>query len=380
MFESYSPRVDVYRSGLNLEVSASGTSPAAGSRRLSSFEGKGASQEGSEIRGSSSVERVNWWTRVWRLVLLQTRHGAKSNAPGDNATLPPGTNSVIWHPPGSAPNIAGYTVGGGMLYLGTASSNPIDVCVIDTEAEVGGGLPEEAQEPRWISYADMSPHSRLDYVRWLAAGKCDPLADAGYLRLYLLGLERRLIVERATGLERDLILGEVLRFQTCYGGYPSLAEAARRLADAAEALRLLDGEAVVGGYEPELDVPLGSMPPLLGLTLAMQVEAGCPLNFSLAIAGFIGLPGHVVPRNAFVIDRARKEFLEAFRKRFNQRFPEGWRLRKVKGPRIKLNYEVALTGVTVNLVSGVEAGGLPNVEALDWSEMTELAACVHRFD
>ncbi len=43
----------------------------------------------------------------------------------------------------------------------------------------------------WPSYDTISPEARASYLQWLAAGKCDPAADLGYVFLYFYGLERR---------------------------------------------------------------------------------------------------------------------------------------------------------------------------------------------
>ena len=74
------------------------------------------------------------------------------------------------------------------------------------------------------TYATITPTQRANYLSWLANGRVRPLTDIGYAFLFLYGLERRVVIDRA---EPGAILRECLQllktytFSSSFDGYLS---------------------------------------------------------------------------------------------------------------------------------------------------------------
>jgi hypothetical protein len=110
--------------------------------------------------------------------------------PSDNAT---------WVPEGHPIAIDGLTIPGGMVYVGTTLNAPnggIDPALINPKLPIAKtGDFQFRLVDHWPSYSTVTPVARRAYLQWLASGRCDPLADNGYVYLFFYGLERRAIVD-----------------------------------------------------------------------------------------------------------------------------------------------------------------------------------------
>ncbi len=140
------------------------------------------------------------------------------------------TAEASWYFPGQlVPNVAGESVGGGMLYVGS-SLPPVDPrygkndpALVDRIHPVQWKTPSfDAFRPvRWTSYAELDPAGRAAYLIWLGEGRTNPDAPQSCLFLFLFGLERRLLYDRAKGLvgaiEENELLAEI---RGLMGRYP----------------------------------------------------------------------------------------------------------------------------------------------------------------
>lgn len=119
-------------------------------------------------------------------------------------------------------NIAGLTIPGGMVYVGTSLSTPLgdnDPCLIDPSKTVAARAEyTERDMGYWPSYSEISPSARRAYLKWLAGGRQDPRADIGYVFLFFYGLERRAIIDGA-------------KDEAAQADWPVIAEELRRLLD-----------------------------------------------------------------------------------------------------------------------------------------------------
>lgn len=135
-------------------------------------------------------------------------------------SAPKGFGNGAWVSPGQSVNLAGITIRGGMVYVGTNLPTPFgtnDPCLIDPSKPVAHvGDYTERQMGYWPSYSQIAPEARRAYLNWLGGGRKDPEADVGYVFLFFYGLERRVIID---GAKDDSARGE----------WPEIAAELRRL-------------------------------------------------------------------------------------------------------------------------------------------------------
>ena len=157
---------------------------------------------------------------IWIVAKAQSGNSAQSrpsvHRASARATRQPSTRDAIvhksafvsaddcWVPPGRDATVAGYTIHGGMLYVGQgllAINGPgIEPALIDPSLPVNRANPDRAGAGMtyWPSYSSISPECRAAYLDWLATGRRDPGAYIGYVFLYFYGLERRVLAEAST--------------------------------------------------------------------------------------------------------------------------------------------------------------------------------------
>ena len=97
----------------------------------------------------------------------------------------------VWVSSDKNVEINGFTIHGGMFYLGTKrqyisfNTEPsfIDVSLSISSRKVDIG---ERLIGYWPSYTHISPKARRAYLDWLAGGRSNPIADIGYVFLFFL--------------------------------------------------------------------------------------------------------------------------------------------------------------------------------------------------
>lgn len=130
---------------------------------------------------------------------------------GNDGWLGPGCKSV---------EVAGVTIPGGLLYVGSRGRGTnVSNGYIDRNLPVRkGAVPDSAAVPPlpyWPNYANISPDQRRIYIDWLVGGRQDPRINVGYVFLYFYGLEHR-ICTSATSEDIDAIEAELNRLRTIY--------------------------------------------------------------------------------------------------------------------------------------------------------------------
>jgi hypothetical protein len=146
-----------------------------------------------------------------------------------------------WVPPGIEAAVEGYVIPGGMVYLGKrlacVCGSGVEPSLINTAKPIerSGADCHIRFMGYWPSYDTISPGARASYLHWLSTGKCDPVADMGYVFLYFYGLERRVLLDATrdskAGAEIPLIEGEVRRLIEIYGQNGSFRGYASSLLD-----------------------------------------------------------------------------------------------------------------------------------------------------
>lgn len=243
----------------------------------------------------------------------------------------------FWVPAGTAVDIAGYSIPGGMLYLGTGLAAPrgydVDCALIDPKVTVDRRLNDYTirKTDYWPSYSDITPGARASYLNWLSTGKKDPKADIGYVFLYFYGLERRLIHDAqhstVAKAETKAILDEIARLLVIYGNNGSFNSYANSL------LAYMELEKYQGCSLSNLRPPVPSnhagfsMPLRLGLGLMAAEEV--PLPAEWALSWYCSSPNPpAYTRTA--AHRCGAEFGKLFAEEYSRKFGAGIKLAKNK--------------------------------------------------
>lgn len=140
-------------------------------------------------------------------------------------SAPPGFGKAKWVQSGEAVTVAGLTIPGGLIYVGTELKTPSgvnDPCLIDPSKSVAShGDYTERQMGYWPSYSDIPATARRAYLNWLADGRKDPETDIGYVFIFFYGLERRAILDAAKDdaakMDWPIIAEELRRLLDIYG-------------------------------------------------------------------------------------------------------------------------------------------------------------------
>lgn len=259
---------------------------------------------------------------------------------------PQGYGVGQWIPAGQSVEVAGLTLPGGMLYVGTklpAGFGANDPCLIDPSKSVArSGDFTERQMNYWPSYAEISPEARRAYLNWLASGRQDPEADIGFVFLFFYGLERRAIFDASKNEEAQadwpVIAQELRRLLTIYGEKSS---SFRRYAG-----ELLDWVALAEHPSKLYEIPVPEFPRTMELPLYIRLALGqaavdgVPVPSHLALAWARSDPNQALRTPAI---RCPDEFAKLFSQKYAEAFGAGMVLPRNR-TKLKLVYRPASSG------------------------------------
>ena len=254
---------------------------------------------------------------------------------------------ATWVPPDGRIVVQGRSIAGGMVYVGkeapSASGYWTEPSLIDPDLAVDWKRPDRdgLTLDDWPSYHEMDPRARAGYLAWLAGGRMDELAHAGYVSLFLYGLERRLLVD--IGHEFDhpdfpVIAAEILRLLMVYGEDDSFYRSALNLMALIDALVCVHDDS-----EPDLGDPvrMGWDNPLavvIGIGKHVGNGSAIPAEWALSY-----LRHHPETRLRTAAERCPDEFDELFVERYHARFGDGIRARR-PARSLTLHYEAESHG------------------------------------
>lgn len=281
---------------------------------------------------------------------------------------PAGYGNASWIPPGQAVNVAGVTIPGGMVYIGTALRNPSgrnDPCLIDpTKTVAASGDYTQRQMDYWPSYSEVTPAARRAYLDWLAGGRKDPGADVGYVFLFLYGLERRAIIDGSsedTKIPQDELAAIAAEVRRLLGIYRKKSGSFHRYAT--DFLTVVE----LATYTDKLyEKPLpqfsssGELPLYLRLALGQCASANVPVPPHLALA-WVRLDPNIYLRTPAT--RCADEFAKLFERKYVEAFGDGLVLPKNK-TRLKFVYRPASAGLHEYGEIKLTFGDTPDVAVL----------------
>ncbi|MGN6033151.1 MAG: TerB N-terminal domain-containing protein, partial [Thermomicrobiales bacterium] len=242
--------------------------------------------------------------------------------PHDDPGEPPARRWVGPHAPEPA-IVQGFDLTGAMVYLAapgvrrTTFSEPSE---IDPTLPLAGNSRNTLPAYYARAYHDLEPDQRRAYLAWLADGRRAPDADRSFLRLYLNGLERRVLVDLADDprveLELPAIMAEILALRETYGG-----RLAGGFADGlVQILTILLIDPAQPLPRPPIDPSDWEEPPLLRFGLGRFVAQKQPIPAEWA-AVWAWYRRDVVIRSALL--RTTDEFQAIFAHRYTEAYGEG---------------------------------------------------------
>lgn len=232
-----------------------------------------------------------------------------------------------WIEPGQEVVVAGRKISG-MIYLGSEPHQNSWRCggsaLIDPAlpvAKVGTDYSGESL-PYWPSYFDINPQARATYLDWLAAGRSDKRIGVGYVFLFFYGLEQRFFVDSPSMEEKENIIAETDRLLKIYGENHSVCRYLRAFLDAAQVV--IDS---ADGFVPQFERTGYELPLPLRVAIGRIVKEGRLLSADWLLSWYMT---HPETRLRTVISRAFPEFKIMFSLLFDERFPEGLKIRVPK--------------------------------------------------
>lgn len=278
---------------------------------------------------------------------------------------PPEYGEGKWIAAGESVTVAGITIPGGLVYVGTkllAKNRLNDPCLIDPSKQVAQkGDYTQRQMDYWPSYASITPQARRAYLNWLAGGRQDADVDIGFVFLFFYGLERRVLLDSAKDpaarADWNAIEEELLRLIALFGdkshsfmGYASSLLGWMAQAHIHEKTYLKPIPAVERGHE---------LPFAVRLALGQAAIDKAPVPSPLALTWVTSHPMTML-RTAAV--RCEEEFAKLFARNYTQAFGEGLVVPKNR-TKLKLVHHPASSGFGGE-VQVADIGEMPDVSVL----------------
>jgi uncharacterized tellurite resistance protein B-like protein len=267
-----------------------------------------------------------------------------------------------WVPAGESVTVSGFSLPGGMLYVGSALGryDAQEPSLLNAKLRIAKSYVdiEERLMSYWPSFHSISPEARRGYLQWLEGGRRDPLADTGYVFLFFYGLERRALVDAVSDpqlkAESPLIIKEVQRLLSIYGESRSFRGYAESFLDYVSNTTVdpnlyLGPPPQVAAYSYEMPLPLR-------IGLGQHASNKRPLDADWALAWALADP-NISKRTP--VTRCKEVFSTLFKLKYESSHPAGLILAQNK-TKLKTSYRPASAVLTAPLLN---VGDLPDVMA-----------------
>ncbi|WP_222834476.1 TerB N-terminal domain-containing protein [Pseudomonas sp. SC3(2021)] len=267
-----------------------------------------------------------------------------------------------WVPAGESVTVAGFSLPGGMLYVGSALGryDAQEPSLLNPKLRIAKSYVdiEERLMSYWPSFHSISPEARRGYLQWLEGGRRDPLADTGYVFLFFYGLERRALVDAVSDpqvkAEIPLIVKEVQRLLSIYGESRSFRGYAEGFLDYLSN-QTLDPSLYLGP-PPDAVAYSYEMPLPLRIGLGQHAANKRPLDATWALAWALADP-NISKRTP--VTRCKNVFAALFKLKYASTHPAGLILAQNK-TKLKASYRPASA---VLMAPSLNVGDLPDVMA-----------------
>ena len=267
-----------------------------------------------------------------------------------------------WVPAGESVTVSGFSLPGGMLYVGSALGryDSQEPSLINPKLRIAKSYVdiEERLMSYWPSFHSISPEARRGYLQWLEGGRSDPLADTGYVFLFFYGLERRALVDAVSDpqlkAEIPLIVKEVQRLLDIYGDNRSFRGYAEGFLDylsntTVDPNLYLGPPPKVAAYSYEMPLPLR-------IGLGQHASNKRPLGADWALAWALADP-NISKRTP--VTRCKEVFSRLFKLKYESSHPAGLILAQNK-TKLKTSYRAASA---VLMAPSLSLGDIPDVMA-----------------
>ncbi|WP_216368200.1 TerB N-terminal domain-containing protein [Aeromonas media] len=268
-----------------------------------------------------------------------------------------------WVPVGESAIVSGFSLPGGMFYLGTTLGGRYDEqepSLINPKLRIAKSYVdiEERLMPYWPSFHSITPEARRGYLQWLAGGRNDPLADLGYVFLFFYGLERRVFVDAVNdpkvNAEIPLIVAEIQHLLSIYGENRSFRGYAEGFLDYLKNTSV--DPSIYLSPPPKVTASTSEMPLPLRIGLGQHASNKKPLDADWALAWALADP-NINKRTPAT--RCKDIFATLFKLKYSDLHPNGLFLVKNK-TKLKASYRPASSVLKVQTLN---LGDLPDVMA-----------------
>ncbi len=256
------------------------------------------------------------------------------------ATSPPPLVDADFIAPGGQTTVSGHQLSGGMVYVGKFGSDPhwdTPKSYINLDAKVATSGEDIFGDSMnyWPSYSEISPKSRLAYLRWLATGRRDPEYGVGYVFLFFYGLEQRLFKDEAYA-DAPALIQEVIELRKVYGGNRSFNGYSQNFLDMAVLLKDIEQGEI--NYEPMIEPHRSWKLPLrLRAVIGSEIKENGFINANLALDWWVASRERQLSP---IVLRIFSELRSVFNLRFDAKFPDGLKFAPPKA-KIKDGYNSA---------------------------------------
>ncbi len=265
-----------------------------------------------------------------------------------------------WVPANECACVAGRDIGG-MVYVGVPPRSGRDggTCgaYIDPSlsvAKIGGDLQGHGMH-YWPNYSDISATARATYLDWLQSGRSDLNYNLGYMFLYFYGLERRFFLDDSDSAEKEEILEEVIRLRRVFTENYSAKNYLSRFIEVAELS--LNPETT---QKPVFSNPGYEFPLSLSVALGEMIAKDEPLTADWALSWLLCHPERHLRIPAH---RCEEEFHALFCLKFEERYPEGMKVRRPKKT-LQAHYKAASGEFDLGISPTTDGAPLPDISGI----------------
>ncbi len=260
-----------------------------------------------------------------------------------------------WVAPGQQVEVAGRTLRG-PIYCGQDLAPVTDeTWWVDVEpslvnpslAVAAPGTLASPPESFWSTgFEELTPEQRGVYLDWHAAGRRVGDLDPYYVRLFLWGVERRVLVDAQKHAEVSQELPEILAELTRMRDEASEHRALEHQIDELiQIIRVREFENLGTGIEPPRRVIGWSAPLELRIGLGAFAETGEKVSARWALAWVRTNPTVSLRTPAI---RCEDEFDRLFAARFDAKYPDGLAIKPLKS-KVSANYRPTSPGISGNI-------------------------------